>query len=89
MNAASPASSQPIGLRGWWTATTRPTAAVTKMIVSRPATDHSLLNVTAPVRPLDTPIKTSSATISAASVTVIIRGLKPARPAAIRLMNTP
>jgi hypothetical protein len=73
MNTASPASSQPIGFRGWWSATNRPTAAVTRMIVTMPATDHALLRVSVPVMGPTVPMKASSATISTPGVTVIIR----------------
>ena len=89
MNTASPASSQPIGLRGWWTATTRPTTAVTKTIVSKLTAGHSWPPVTVPVRALDIPSKASSATSTAASSTTNIRGVRRQRPAVTGVMTDP
>ena len=48
MNADSPASSHPMGLRGWCPATTTPTVAVTRTTTKRLATAPSLLSVTSP-----------------------------------------
>ena len=89
MNTDSPASSQPIGLRGWWPATTKPTTAVTRMITSRPATDQSLPSFSGPVRTADRARKPSSATITPASTTVIIRWLGRERAAGAAVIAGP
>ena len=89
MNTASPASSQPIGLRGWWPATTRPTTPVTRTIVSKLIACHTWPPVSVPVMAPDTPRKASSATITATSSTTIIRGVRRQRPAVTGVMTGP
>ena len=82
MNMASPASSQPIRLRGWWPTTTRPTAAVTTMITIRPAADHRCAAENVPISTADRTMKAVSATITAASTTAPSLGLKRNRAVA-------
>ena len=89
MNTASPASSQPIGLRGWWLATTSPVTAVTRMIVSKLTAAPTWVDAGVAARALATPRKASSATSTAASSATIIRGVRRQRRAVTGVMTGP
>ena len=79
MNTASPASSQPIGLRGWWPATTRPTAAIATTIVSKLSAAHSWPDTSELVATPDITRKTTSPAITVTIATVTTRTVRRER----------
>ena len=89
MNTDSPASSQPIGLRGWCPATTTPTVAVTTMTATRSAAAHGEIVENVLVRADEAAMTASSATITPATITTVIRPVSRTRIAALMTATRP